>query len=786
VTDKETSAPLPGVNVIVLHTDYGASTNSLGQYTIDHLPIGTYNIRFEMMGYESIEKLNITVLPDRYSPMDAVLPPTVLSSDEDVIVETTAFQKARGAVVSDRNMDYTEIMRDPGGAYDVQRVMQALPSVVSGTDQLNEIIVRGGELGENLFLLDEIEIPNPNHFGNQGTGGGPICMLHPTFVSEIDFYAGAFPARYGGKASSVMDIHLREGNREQMHLNLDMSMAGLGLFAEGPLADGNISYMAGFHKSYVDLLLPSMGLTSIPKYYSFQGKAVWYLNERSKLIWNGIYGNDKIFIDQEDSNEGDELVDARSQEYATGFTYKTLFDENRYATVTLSNVENSWDIDVDKVISSEIKRPFLFQDDTENTWTLKSRYFQRINSQHDFMIGAEVNSIRFDHNGWADADTVFRHAYYYDGDPSPHYFTVANPWETRPDSFVREAVVHITDELQLDADITTWKYAVHGQYKWKPLLRLRLTAGLRFAVFDYNGNTMLAPRTGLTYSINSRTSFNLGYGQHYQEPAYHLFTANLARNRDLRSYKTTQYVAGLEHLFADDMKGSIEVYYKSYSSLPVKRHWIERDSLNTYDGELLSRGEGDVRGLELFLQKKLSRDFNFTLSYSHYVTRRKDFRREQTTWYPNDYDYRDILTFIGGYRVRMLEQVEWYQHVKTKGWWKAVAWIISPGDELEVSLRWRFTRGRPYTKQTYDPLLRRWYTRWSTVQNGARLPDYHRLDFMILRRWFFKESSLAAYIDIMNIYRRQNIWEYFYHQDGSTEVIYQFSLMPMGGFVFEF
>ena len=301
VVDKETQSPLVGVNVVVEVTPWGAATDLDGRYNIQNVPVGTYNLTYQMIGYEKIEKLNIPVSPDRITQMDVSLPMSAIAGEE-IVVTATAFVKARDAVISDRNIDYTEMMRDPGSAMDVQRMMQALPAVVSGSDQENEIIVRGGEPAENLFILDNIEIPNPNHFGYQGAGGGPISMINPLFIREVDFYVGAFPARYGGKASSVMDIQLKEGNREKFHMDLDMGMSGIGLFAEGPLAKGDVSYMLGFHKSYLDLIIKSFGMIAVPKYYSLQGKVVWYLSPRTKLIWNGIYGNDAINIGE--GNEG--------------------------------------------------------------------------------------------------------------------------------------------------------------------------------------------------------------------------------------------------------------------------------------------------------------------------------------------------------------------------------------------------------------------------------------------------------------------------------------------------
>lgn len=172
VIDRDSQASLVGVNVIVENTVLGSATDQNGCYRIENIPAGTYNLVYQMMRYEKLEKLNIPVNPDRITQMNVALGIRPLLGKQ-VVVTARAFIKAQDAIISDHNIDFTEMMRDPGGVYDVQRMIQALPAVVSGSDQQNEIIVRGGAPGENLFLLDNIEIPNPNHFGWQATGMAP-------------------------------------------------------------------------------------------------------------------------------------------------------------------------------------------------------------------------------------------------------------------------------------------------------------------------------------------------------------------------------------------------------------------------------------------------------------------------------------------------------------------------------------------------------------------------------------------------------------------------------------
>ncbi len=790
VTDLDTRSPLVGVNVLVLDTDFGAATDADGRYLISDLPVGTYNISFQRIGYESLQKLNIPVSPDRQTLMDAALSVVAIES-EAVTIRARAFTKARGAVVSDRNVDFTELRRDPGGAMDIQRIMQVLPSVVSGTDQENEIIVRGGSPGENLFLMDNIELPNPNHFGTQGVGGGPISLVNSLFINEVDFFAGAFPARYGGRASSVMDISLKEGNRSEFNADIDMGMAGVGCFIEGPVFDGSCSYMLGFHKSYLELVADSFGMTAIPEYYSLQGKVVWFLSPQSKLIWNGIWGDDAIFIDEEENDgisRGADVVDVVTREYATGFTLKTLFDKNAYALITASAVGNLWQYDVEDYNDRIDDYVLQYQkDDSEQEFTLKADYFKRFSDRFEAQVGGQYKWVDFSHQDWAGADTVWTYAYWYQDDEPQEFHWWNMPADLNTQYFIHTGYDFIYPEWQLDQDIHTAKWALYLQGKWRPAERLSITAGLRYRHFNYTGESMLAPRAGFSYKLTDITSLNYGYGMHFQDPAYSVLTRNTdGFNRSLDCKSTSQHVLGLEHFFAPDFKGTIELYHKEYENLAVDSAWVARDSLYDYQGKMVSAGSGYSQGIELFLQKKLSRDFNFTFSYSHYVSKARDVRREDEQYFTQGFDFRDVLTFVGGYRWRMREQYPWYMKLREKPWYHFVDWLLPFADEVEFSVRWRYTRGKPFTSQTYDPYYRGWSTLWAEDLNRERLPDYHRLDFMLIRRWIGKSTNFVVYIDVMNVYHRKNIWEYGYNDDGSRENIYQFSLFPVGGFTLEF
>jgi outer membrane cobalamin receptor len=788
VDDKYSRSPLVGVNVILEGTEYGAATDQEGRYEIRNIPAGTYNLVFQMIGYGSIEKVQIPVNPDKVTRIDAELKPSTIEGEE-VVVTGKTFQKPLDATVSNMNLDFPEMMNDAGSAMDVQRMMQALPSVVTGSDQNNDIIVRGGNQGENLFLIDNIEIPNPNHFGWQGTGGGPITMIDPLFVEEVDFYAGAFPARFGGKASSVMNIKFKEGSREHFHSKMDMGMSGIGLNLNGPINSGRGSYMVSAHKSYLDLIVNSIGLTAVPQYSNFHGKVVYDLDKKHKLTWNALYGVDRIYIkegnNQEQNLEGSEIVDYNGSTYATGLTLRSIHNKDSYSRVTLSRVGKNWQTDVQEKRENNKNKLFYQEDNFEGYWTLKGDYFNRIDKRNSYRLGFDLKSIQFNTDEWAERDTVWQYYYHTAGHPLDVVPFPGKGYSQNKYDYAKDKILYIHPQHDINKKITTYKPALFFQYKFNPLQDLEVTSGLRYSYFNYSSQSYLSPRLGMIYHITPATSINFGYGKHYQEPAYNLFAKNLDKNKDLKSYSSEQFVIGLEHFFSESMKASLELYHKNYRNYPVSRQWVEGDSFDYYNGEMLSRKDGRSRGIEIFLQKKKIRNFHFSLAYSHYISEYRDLRKPAKSWYTGGYDFRDVVTFISGYKIDM-RQKEWYRNIKKKKWWGYLEWLISPGDEFEIGMRFRYNQGRPFTKPNYDPYLRDWYTKWNTELNTERLPAYHRLDIMIKRRWIFENSAMVMYFDLMNSYDRKNLWNYTYKSNGEREEVYQYLLTPVGGFVWEF
>ncbi len=790
VTQETTAQPLAGANIILENTDLGAATDTRGRFQIQQVPVGSYTVRIEMMGFGTQYRANIHVEPGRTTTVNAALEQQVIAGEE-IVVTGSFFKRARDAVVSAHTVDSEEIRSDPAGVYDIQRMMEALPAVVMAADQQNEIIVRGGDAGENLFIMDHMEIANPNHFGEPGAAGGAINILNSEFIERIDFYAGAFPARYGGRLSSVMDVTLREGDREQWQTHLELSMAGVGATLEGPIAGGRGSYLGSYRKSFLDLVIQDVGLTAVPHYSNWQGKVVYDISPANKLLLNWLGGNDRI--DLEGSNmpqtQGIANLLADGGQNVLGLTLKSLLFGRGFSFITVGRTSRNIAFDLFNVSTDGEKIGVYDLDDVVADLIFKGDVIVRLTENLELNWGFDLKWRSLDRNSIVGADTVWTYSYSLADVISRQHVTEAQYYDLllhAPDAIVHNDGVWLwtTPSVTVDSLYTTRESAFHGQLKWRPFQQLEIIGGLRAFRIEKLEQRKWAPRLGLMWMLSERLNVSLAFGQHYQAPSYFQLFTKVAAATDYMSSRQT--VLGLEYLHADDIRGTVEVYQKSYHNLVVASEDLVTGDTVVVDG-FYTAGSGHAAGVEFFLQKKFTNQWYGSASYSLFQSTGDDPRdgfEGQT--YPRGSDYGQMFTLIGGYKLKYAQDPAYGQLI-SKWWWPWVAWLpFLPADEVQISFRLRGVGGRPFTQKAYNPTVRRWYQPTHMPINGERLRPYLRFDLMVLRRFNFDRLSLVTYIDIQNVFGRNNEWDKVYYLDGASEIALQYKQFPVGGFTMEF
>lgn len=675
------------------------------------------------------------------------------------------FEKDPQAEVSGRTIDTQEIMNAAGSFLDIQRVVQVLPSVVSGSDQMNEIIVRGGNYGENLFVMDGIEIPNPNHFAIQGAGGGPISLLRAEFIQDVSFMAGAFPAKYGDKASSVMDITMRRGSREHYLTNIDMSMAGIGTMVEGPVG-GDGSFLFSARKSYLDFIISNTGMSAIPNYYNLQSKVTYTIGGRHTLLWNTVYGDDSIRIEPGDNvdDDDDEHIVQKTDMAVTGLTVKSVITPNVLGEGVLSYVRNNWETDVWEEGRTR-SESYYSNRSVESETNLKYDLTWFI-GRHELSGGFSVKNSWFDHDIFAEEDTVFTY------DTS---FATA-----RQDTIT--GIYRIYPAWRDQKNVDTTKSAAYAQLRLNPVDRLTLRLGGRYDRIEYTGDMNYSPRLGARYMLRDNLSLNAAYGVHYQSPAYIVLSSN-DTNKHLDNYRTEQYVLGTEWLPKPELRVTLEGYSKRYRDVPVEKGRTTPDPWDYYEGEYVNGAKGHSEGIELYVHRKMSTSFMYILSYSRYRAFFEDPRTGKER--PWDFDHKNVFTLNVEKRWD-LRGVGWFEDMRTTKWYRIFWWILPFGDEMMLSGKWRYAGGHPTTTPAYLRENHNWIMPSDTDYNSSRVPDYHRLDLRLDQRFYFKNWNMVMFIDIMNVYNRENVWDYSRDEYGKVKEVHQYSTMPVGGFNIEF
>ncbi|MCK5065617.1 MAG: carboxypeptidase-like regulatory domain-containing protein, partial [Candidatus Fermentibacteraceae bacterium] len=254
VVSDRSQDPVIGAYVMIDGTSYGGMTDASGAFSIEDVPVGGYSLRVSSVGHHPEMKTDVMVRSGRVTFLEFSLAMAVISGG-GIEVRPSYFTEDETNPTSSIDLAGEQIRRTPGSAGDVTRVIAGLPSISKVDDQYNGLAVRGGNPIENGFYIDNIEIANINHFPRQGTSGGGVGMVNVDLLEDVWFSAGGFSSAYGDRLSSVMELKLRGGNREEFDGQLDFSMSGFGSVLEGPLDYGRGSWLVCARRSFIDLLI---------------------------------------------------------------------------------------------------------------------------------------------------------------------------------------------------------------------------------------------------------------------------------------------------------------------------------------------------------------------------------------------------------------------------------------------------------------------------------------------------------------------------------------------------
>ncbi len=632
---------------------------------------------------------------------------------EEVVVKASPFRRIEESPVSMRSLDISEIEKNPGGNRDISRVIQSLPGVASSLSFRNDVIVRGGGSSENVFYLDEMEIPNLNHFSTQGASGGPVGIINVDFIREVDYYAAAFPASKGNTLSSAFEFKQIDPNKDKMNYKATLGATDIGLSINGPI-NKNSGLLFSVRRSYLSVLFSALGLPFLPTYNDMQLKYKYKINQKNEISLLGIGS-----IDQFKLNTGIKNPD-ETQRYILGFL----------------PINEQWSYTLGVVYKHFRSKGF-------DTWVVSRNFLNNTAYKHidnnennpktyDYASTEAENKARFEH-------TSRLNGYKVNYGAGINYAKYTN--QTTKQVYVTEA-----DVVDYSTSLNVFSWNVFGQVS-KALFKERLTLslGVRMDANDYSSSMtnmldQISPRFSASYALTEKFFLNFNTGRYFQRPPY---TALGYKNNEgdlinkengLKYISNNHVVAGIEYLPTEKSKFTVEGFYKMYDSYPFSVD----DSIalaskggdyGTYgDEEVLSISKGRTYGFEILAQEKNIKGFNVIISYTFV---RSEFQDYWGTYIPSAWDNKHLLNLT----VRKTFKRNW-----------------------DIGAKWRFVGSSPYTP--YDEEKSSIRPAWDSRNfpfsdfsqfNTLRLSNFNQLDIRIDKEYFFKKWSLNVYVDIQNV-----------------------------------
>jgi len=733
VIDKSSQEPLIGATVKLEGSELGASTDVDGRFRIGGIPPKSYNVTASYLGYAPATRYNVVITTGNVNQLNFEL-----ETDSKVIGEVLISQNKSIRVatletpLSIQNLSAEEIKSNPGGNFDISRVLQALPGVGGTAGSVggfrNDLVIRGGGPNENVYYLDGVEIPVINHFATQGAAGGPTGILNVSFLEDATLASSAFHARYDNPLSSVLQFKQRDGNSERFQGNFRLSGTEAALTTEGPLGD-KTTFLASARRSYLDFLFGILDLPIRPNYWDFQAKVTHKIDPKTTLTFIGVGAIDEFsFVAPKDATPENIYVLSSNPlinqwNYTTGVTLKRLVNDG-YWNLTASR--NMFDNQLDQFADNYDGKQM---DEDKRTLGVTSQEIE--------------NKLRFDYNR-------FSGAWKWSVGGMLQYVKYNNATFNRVQPEVRDSVGNLVQPevtLNFSTAIDFVKFGVFGQVNRTFFNeRLGVSAGIRADgnTFTDDGLNMLqtlSPRVSASYALLSQLKINASIGRYYKVPTYTALgfkdeNGNLV-NKNLPYNYADHYVVGLEFVPRPNLRFTLEGFYKNYGDYPVSV--FNGISLANQGGDfgiignetLVATGRGNAYGVELFAQQKLTKNLFFTGSYTLFWS---EFSGLDDVLVPSAWDNRHLISLLLGRKF---------------------------GKNWEMGLKWRYQGGAPFTPFDIDASKANYAIRGEgtldvSQLNNDRLGRFSQFDFRIDKKWNFRRTTLDVFFDVQNAFVQSN------------------------------
>lgn len=722
VRDKYTGENLIGANVYIKASSEGTSTNTYGFYSIT-TPIDTVDLAFSYVGYKT-QTISLSLGKDTAINVDL----DSISYLQEIVVLSEPMETASlSSQMSFTRLSVDQIKGLPAllGETDVIKALQTLPGVQSGSEGSSGLYVRGGGPDQNLILLDGAPVHNASHLF------GFFSVFNSDAINSVNLIKGGFPARYGGRLSSVVDITMKEGNKNEFHGEGSVGLISSKLTLEGPVRKGRASFLVSGRRTYIDALAYPLvkameGDSRIAGYYFYDlnGKINYRLGNKDHVYLSAYWGKDKAYS-RYNNGSSDQPTGSYREEY--GLQWGNITSALR------------WNRIINKKLFMNSMLTFSAYE-----FDLFEQYEEKINKQEAlFYKGKYISGIE---------DLALKTDFDYT--PSPNHFIRFGA--SIVERVFKPGAVHLQSKWEADS---AWgssftyakELAAYIENDHRINKRIKVNYGVHYSGFQVDGKyySSLQPRLSSRILLAPAFSFKSSFADMTQY--IHLLTNSgiglpsdlwAPSTQTIKPQKSRQFAAGFA-FNKTNLEVTVEGFYKTMDNLlEYKEGAMFLHIDDDWQSKVIS-GKGESYGIEVFAQKTVGGTtgwLGYTLSWANREFVRTIAGNQTIEKFPYKYDRRHDIS------LNLAHQI---------------------GKNVNLSTSWIFGSGAAITLPIANyisvyPSFSKGQEVWTTdaeiygKRNGYRMRDYHRLDvsasFKKDKKWGEREWTLGLY----NAYNRKN------------------------------
>lgn len=752
IIDYVTQTPLAGATIVLQTSDtlYATTSNADGYFTLNNVPVGRHTLKVTFVGYrpEILQGLLLQSAKELFVEV-ALKEQIVTLSEVSVTAQTHKDKPSESiATVSARSFNVEQTERYAGSLGDVARMVGNHAGVVMQNDSRNDIIIRGNSPIGVIWRLDDVEIPNPNHFAALGTTGGPVCMLNNNLLTNSDFYTGAFPAQFGNGVSGVFDLRMRKGNNQQTEFTGQVGFNGFELGVEGPFSKHSYaSYLVNARYSTL-AVMHKLGFgtgtgSAVPYYNDLSYKVYVPTKNNASFSLIGLYGNSHIDMGadiSDTSSTGFRLVDQHtafeSSLYVTALSYQFLAGNNTRVKTIVSHQQTTDRTIVDNIDTALLSFiPYYRSKNTTNTYALATHIKTKLNTRNHLSLGFSIKKHQID---LCDSALV------------EHWNKFITLHQIGADFYTAQAYAqiqhHVTDNF-------------------------RFYTGLHSLMNFINNEATAEPRLGAEWSISNIQTLSLGYGLHTQMQPYAVYYLldydslnNVYRytNKQIRNTRSHHWVLSYAYRLSEHLCLKVEPYYQWLYKVPVSPVIPEYSIINAGEffnipavDSLVNKGVGKNVGIEFTLERTIYKGFYWLFTVSLFDSK---YRAFDGKWRNTAFNSQYVTNFLAGYE-----------------------WKLKERNFLTLDVKTIYAGGKRYMPIDLNESIAHNSIRYDFSRAYEnKFPDYFRMDVRIGFKRNGKRTTQEWAIDLQNLTQHQSpIMQSYSTRKKAIETVYQSAFYPM-------